>query len=248
MELVSTDPRAPQTGMCRKGLHPWIPENIGVRGRSMSRGFQRFCRPCSEAWYADYQERRKELTEAYTPPPPLKASELSYLRLMVRCLHCGAVPTESESGRVITPHTPGCFGIAGKPAPPRSKEVAPKTGRPGSRNVDTCRSGNHSWTEENIGTASNGKRFCKPCKTEANNRRPRTGRKAGQKSRLAQEHELQTTSPKHKPHTHCRSGEHPWVVGNVRIKFRDDGSVTRSCVPCDRARWRAYDDTRRAAS
>jgi len=39
-------------GTCKKGLHPWIPENIGIRT-----GGQAFCRPCHREVQRAYERR-----------------------------------------------------------------------------------------------------------------------------------------------------------------------------------------------
>lgn len=90
-----------------------------------------------------------EMLEGFAPKAPLSEMELARLRYIVRCVHCGAVPTEqrTEDGKVITrqvlnqagalidlpyvitPHRATCPGatLIGRPAKKEDKPRVHKT-------------------------------------------------------------------------------------------------------------------------
>jgi hypothetical protein len=121
---------------CRNG-HPRTPESTYVNRNTGSR----HCRVCSGAAATDevgvLSELRGRSSERYTP------EQLRRLRELVKCMHCGAVPTEvvDENGDVVTrevgdsnggtmvlpyvrtPHVEGCPGET-KQGRPKAPEVS----------------------------------------------------------------------------------------------------------------------------
>src|SRR5688500_10768028 len=117
--------------VCRNG-HPRTPESTYVNRSTGAR----HCRICAGKAASDevgvLSELRGRTSERYTP------EQLRRLRELVKCVHCGAVPTEllDEDGNVVTrevgngrggvetlpyvttPHVPGCVGTTkqGRPS------------------------------------------------------------------------------------------------------------------------------------
>lgn len=259
MKHISDDKRSPaHTGKCRSGRHDWIEENIGFRGR-FGRGQQRYCKPCyREASKASRQRQKDERQEAkaamyVTQERPLTDRKILELRVMVRCLHCGAVPTEQLDGSVFTPHRDGCYGIygrdAGDVAKPRAAHSTAQAPEPKAERT-TCLSGRHSWPEHMVWEGvKTRKRACKACRQEAARRRTReraeaAGREYVPKSpdrRFAYRLATQEQIDSGRPRSTCESGQHPWVVGNVRIRervkpgARGQTLYVRSCARCAEA-------------
>lgn len=115
--------------VCRN-KHLRTPENTYISPKG-----KRHCRDCSGYKAAPVADLRG----TGRGRAPLTRVQLEQLRYIARCLHCGAVPTETgethEVGdgnggtvilpKVVTPHLPGCGGVTkvGRPRKPRAVPI-----------------------------------------------------------------------------------------------------------------------------